>query len=163
MYPEIKMHIGGEWRTADETIPVINPSTEEVIGQVPIATPTDIDDAVVAAEAGFAQWSHTSPKARAELIREATALLRERQDQIGESITLEHGKPFRQGQLEVIRGCEFFEWDIGEAVRTYGRVIPSAPGVKYIVHHQPIGPVAAFSPWNFPMSQPSRKIADPNI
>ena len=159
MYPEIKMHIGGEWRTADETIPVINPSTEEVIGQVPIATPTDIDDAVVAAEAGFAQWSHTSPKARAELIREATALLRERQDQIGESITLEHGKPFRQGQLEVIRGCEFFEWDIGEAVRTYGRVIPSAPGVKYIVHHQPIGPVAAFSPWNFPMSQPSRKIA----
>lgn len=159
MYPEIKMHIGGEWRTANSTIPVVNPSNEQIIGQVPIATSADINDAVAAAESGFAQWSHTSPKARAELIREATALLRERQDEIGESITLEHGKPFGEGQLEVIRGCEFFEWDIGEAVRTYGRVIPSAPGVKYIVHHQPIGPVAAFSPWNFPMSQPSRKIA----
>ncbi len=159
MYPDIAMYIGGEWRTTQHTFPVVNPSTEQVIGQVPIATPLDIDDAIAAAESGFAQWSHTSPKARAELIREATALLRERQDQIGESITLEHGKPFQQGQLEVIRGCEFFEWDIGEAVRTYGRVIPSAPGVKYIVHHQPIGPVAAFSPWNFPMSQPSRKIA----
>ena len=159
MYPEIKMYIAGEWRTADHTIPVVNPSSEQVIGQVPIATTADIDDAVAAAESGFDQWSHTSPKARAELIREATALLRERQDEIGESITAEHGKPFRQGQLEVIRGCEFFEWDIGEAVRTYGRVIPSGPGVKYIVHHQPIGPVAAFSPWNFPMSQPSRKIA----
>ena len=64
----------------------------------------------------------------------------------------------RQG-LEVIRGCEFFEWDAGEATRTYGRVIPSAPGIRYIVHHQPIGTVAAFSPWNFPMSQPCRKIA----
>jgi succinate-semialdehyde dehydrogenase/glutarate-semialdehyde dehydrogenase len=59
----------------------------------------------------------------------------------------------------VVRGCEFFEWDAGEATRTYGRVIPSAPGVRYIVHHQPIGTVAAFSPWNFPMSQPCRKIA----
>lgn len=159
MYPEIKMYIGGEWRTADATIPVINPSNEQVIGQVPVATSSDLDDAVAAAQSGFAQWSHTSPKDRAELIREATALLRDRHEDIGRSITLEHGKPMRQGQLEVIRGCEFFEWDIGEAVRTYGRVIPSGPGVKYIVHHQPIGPVAAFSPWNFPMSQPSRKIA----
>ena len=64
-----------------------------------------------------------------------------------------------QARLEVIRGCEFFEWDAGEATRTYGRVIPSAPGVRYIVHHQPIGTVAAFSPWNFPMSQPCRKVA----
>ncbi|MGO4839544.1 aldehyde dehydrogenase family protein, partial [Rhizobiaceae sp. 2RAB30] len=74
-------------------------------------------------------------------------------------ITREHGKPFRQAQLEVIRGAEFFEWDAGEAQRTYGRVIPSEPGIRYIVHHQPIGTVAAFSPWNFPMSQPARKIA----
>jgi succinate-semialdehyde dehydrogenase/glutarate-semialdehyde dehydrogenase len=85
--------------------------------------------------------------------------MRERQDEIAHSITLEHGKPFQQARLEVIRGAEFFEWDAGEATRTYGRVIPSAPGVKYIVHHQPIGPVAAFAPWNFPMSQPARKVA----
>lgn len=159
MYPEIQMYINGQWRSAADSMPVINPASEAVIGQVPIATPEDLDDAVAAAVEGFAEWSRTSPKARAELIREATALLRQRQDTIAHSITAEHGKPFEQGRLEVIRGCEFFEWDIGEAVRTYGRVIPSAPGVKYIVHHQPIGPVAAFSPWNFPMSQPSRKIA----
>jgi succinate-semialdehyde dehydrogenase/glutarate-semialdehyde dehydrogenase len=85
--------------------------------------------------------------------------MRERVDQIAQSITLEHGKPLGQARLEVIRGCEFFEWDAAEGQRTYGRVIPSEPGVKYIVFHQPIGTVAAFSPWNFPMSQPARKIA----
>ena len=72
--------------------------------------------------------ARTSPRDRADLIRAAAALMRERQDEIAHSITLEHGKPFRQAQLEVIRGCEFFEWDAGEAVRTYGRVIPSAAG-----------------------------------
>jgi len=158
-YPELQLYIGGAWRTTEETLPVVNPATEEEIGRLPIARPQDLDDALQAAADGFAIWSQTSPKQRADLIREATALMRERQDEIAHAITLEHGKPFRQAQLEVIRGCEFFEWDAGEAARTYGRVIPSGPGIKYVVHHQPIGPVAAFSPWNFPMSQPSRKIA----
>ena len=158
-YPELQLHINGEWRTTADSLPVVNPATEQEIGRVPIATTADLDDALAAASAGFAQWSQTSPKERADLVRAASALMRERQDEIAHSITLEHGKPFRQAQLEVIRGCEFFEWDAGEAVRTYGRVIPSGPGVKYIVHHLPIGPVAAFSPWNFPMSQPARKIA----
>jgi len=158
-YPELRLFIGGEWRTTAETLPVINPSTEEEIGRVPVATSADLDDAVAAADAGFETWSQKSPKERSDLVREASALLRERQDEIAHDITAEHGKPFRQAQLEVIRGCEFFEWDAGEAMRTYGRVIPSAPGIKYIVHHQPIGPVAAFSPWNFPMSQPARKVA----
>jgi succinate-semialdehyde dehydrogenase/glutarate-semialdehyde dehydrogenase len=137
----------------------VNPSTEAEIGRLPVATPADLDDALAAAESGFATWRHTSPRDRADLIRRAAALMRERQDEIAHSITLEHGKPFQQARLEVIRGSEFFEWDAGEATRTYGRVIPSAPGVKYIVHHQPIGPVAAFAPWNFPMSQPARKVA----
>ena len=158
-YPELKMYIDGQWRSSDSTLPVINPATEAVVGQVPVATTSDLDDAVSAATEGFKVWSRTAPKARADLIRAAAALMRERQDEIARSITLEHGKPFTQGQAEVIRGAEFFEWDAGEATRTYGRVIPSGPGVKYIVHHQPIGPVAAFSPWNFPMSQPARKVA----
>ena len=85
--------------------------------------------------------------------------MRERQEEIATAITAEHGKPLAQARLEVIRGCEFFEWDAGEAMRTYGRVIPSAQGIRYVVDHQPIGTVAAFSPWNFPMSQPSRKLA----
>ncbi|MEM7341176.1 MAG: NAD-dependent succinate-semialdehyde dehydrogenase [Actinomycetota bacterium] len=158
-YPELSLYIGGTWRSTDSTLPVINPSTEAEIGRLPIASGADLDDAIAAAAAGFAVWSRTPPKERADLIRAAAALLRERQDEIAHAITAEHGKPYRQAQLEVIRGCEFFEWDAGEAVRTYGRVIPSAPGVRYVVHHQPIGPVAAFSPWNFPMSQPARKVA----
>jgi succinate-semialdehyde dehydrogenase/glutarate-semialdehyde dehydrogenase len=158
-YPDLQLYINGQWRTTGTDMPVINPSTEQEVGRFPVAQADDLDDALQAAKDGFAVWSQTSPKHRADLVREASALMRERQDEIAHSITLEHGKPFAQAQLEVIRGCEFFEWDAGEATRTYGRVIPSAPGVKYIVHHQPIGPVAAFSPWNFPMSQPARKIA----
>ncbi len=158
-YPELQLYINGEWRTTGLDLPVVNPATEEEIGRFPVAQPADLDDALEAARTGFEIWSQTPPKERADLIREASALLRQRQDDIAHSITAEHGKPFRQAQLEVIRGCEFFEWDAGEATRTYGRVIPSGPGIKYIVHHQPIGPVAAFAPWNFPMSQPARKIA----
>ncbi|MEM9464693.1 MAG: NAD-dependent succinate-semialdehyde dehydrogenase [Actinomycetota bacterium] len=158
-YPELRLFIGGEWRTTEETLPVVNPSTESEIGRLPVATTADLDDALAAADDGFRSWRRTSPRDRADLIRSAAALMRERQDEIAHSITLEHGKPFQQARLEVIRGAEFFEWDAGEATRTYGRVIPSAPGVKYVVHHQPIGPVAAFSPWNFPMSQPARKVA----
>ena len=158
-YPDLKMYIDGEWRDAADHLPVINPATEQQVGRVPVATQDDLDDALGAAERGFAAWSQTSPRDRADMVRAAAALMRERQDEIAHAITLEHGKPYAQAQLEVVRGAEFFEWDAGEAVRTYGRVIPSAPGVKYVVHHQPIGPVAAFSPWNFPMSQPARKVA----
>lgn len=158
-YPELHLYIDGEWRSAETSLDVVDPATERVVGRLPVATTRDLDDAVAAAERGFAEWSHTPPRVRAETIRAASTLLRERADEIAHAITLEQGKPLAEARLEVVRGCEFFEWDAGEAVRTYGRVIPSAPGVRYIVHHQPIGPVAAFAPWNFPMSQPSRKVA----
>ncbi|MEL6981259.1 MAG: aldehyde dehydrogenase family protein, partial [Actinomycetota bacterium] len=158
-YPDLELFINGAWRTTATKLPVLNPATEQTIGQLPVAGPAELDDAVDAAAAGFAIWSRTAPRDRADLIRRAAALMRDRQEEIAHSITAEHGKPIGQARLEVIRGAEFFEWDAGEAVRTYGRVIPSAPGVRYIVHHQPIGPVAAFSPWNFPMSQPARKVA----
>ncbi|MEM7324982.1 MAG: aldehyde dehydrogenase family protein, partial [Actinomycetota bacterium] len=158
-YPDLALYIDGQWRTAYDHLSVINPATEQPIGRLPVARTADLDDALAAAVRGFETWRNTPPRDRADLIREAAGLMRDRQDEIARSITLEHGKPFRQAQLEVIRGAEFFEWDAGEAVRTYGRIIPSAPGVRYLVHHQPIGPVAAFSPWNFPMSQPARKVA----
>ena len=158
-YPDLMLYIGGSWRKTPHTLPVLNPADENVIGQVPVASRADLDDALAAAEQGFKVWSRTSPARRAEIILKACALMRERIDDIAYSITLEHGKPFQQARLEVIRGCEFFEWDAAEGQRTYGRVVPSEPGIRYIVHHQPIGTVAAFSPWNFPMSQPARKIA----
>jgi succinate-semialdehyde dehydrogenase/glutarate-semialdehyde dehydrogenase len=158
-YPDLQLYINGSWRTADDEIPVVNPASEELIGHLPRARHSDLDDALDAAATGFEIWSRTSPRERAEVILAASRIMRERQDEIAHAITLEHGKPFKQAQAEVIRGCEFFEWDAGEAVRTYGRVIPSGPGINYTVHLQPIGPVAGFAPWNFPMSQPARKVA----
>jgi len=159
MYPELKLFIAGKWRNAASDMPVVNPATEGEIGRLPCASQSDLDDAVEAAVNGFRVWSRTSPRKRADTILRAAALMRDRQEDIAQSITLEHGKPLAQARLEVIRGAEFFEWDAGEAMRTYGRVIPAARGHKFSVHHQPVGVVAAFSPWNFPMSQPARKIA----
>ncbi len=159
MYPDLKLFIAGKWRNAASDMPVVNPATEDEIGRLACASQSDLDDALEAAVKGFRLWSRTSPRERADTILRAAAIMRERQDTIAQSITLEHGKPLQQARLEVIRGAEFFEWDAGEAMRTYGRVIPAAQGHKFSVHHQPIGVVAAFSPWNFPMSQPARKIA----
>jgi len=158
-YPDLHLYINGEWRKAANALPVLNPATEEEIGRLPHADKSDLDDALAAAETGFKVWSKAPPVERANVLLKAAAIMRERQEEIATAITAEHGKPLAQARLEVIRGCEFFEWDAGEATRTYGRVIPSAQGVRYIVHHQPIGTVAAFSPWNFPMSQPCRKVA----
>ena len=158
-YPDLHLYINGAWRKTKETLPVLNPATEEEIGRLPHADVSDLDDALAAADTGFKVWSKTPPIDRANVLLKAAALMRERQETIAKAITAEHGKPLPQARMEVIRGCEFLEWDAGEATRTYGRVIPSAPGVRYIVHHQPIGTVAGFSPWNFPMSQPCRKIA----
>lgn len=155
---DVQLYIGGKWRRTAHTQPIINPADEKVIGTVAVANTSDLEDAVAAAEQGFRIWSRTAPAKRAAVLMKAAALLRERQEIVARSITLENGKPLSEARLEVIRGCEFFEWDAGECTRLYGRVIPSAPGIRYIVLHEPIGPVAAFSPWNFPMSQPARKI-----
>lgn len=156
---DVPLYIGGKWRKTAETLPIINPADESVIGSVAVATPADLDDAVKAAAEGLRVWSRTAPSERARIICKAAALMREWQEDIARAITLENGKNLTEARLEVIRGCEFFEWDAGECVRFYGRVIPSAPGIRYIVTHEPIGVVAAFAPWNFPMSQPARKIA----
>jgi len=157
-YPDPQLYIGGSWRKTAAGQPVLNPADETVIGTVPVASRADLEDALEAAANGLKVWSRTSPAKRAEVMLRAAALMRERIEEIACAITLEHGKPIAQARLEVIRGCEFFEWDAAEGQRTYGRVIPSEPGIKYMVLHRPIGVVAAFSPWNFPMSQPARKV-----
>ena len=158
-YPDLSLYISGAWRKTGQSLPVLTPATEAEIGRVPVARRQDLDDALQAAATGFRVWRATSPRARGEVILRAAALMRARIDQIATDITLEQGKPLAQARLEVIRGCEFFEWDAGEAQRLYGRVVPSAPGIRYLVLQQPVGTVAAFAPWNFPMSQPARKIA----
>jgi succinate-semialdehyde dehydrogenase/glutarate-semialdehyde dehydrogenase len=156
-YPELKLYIGGEWKTAAGA-PVINPHDESVLGTVPHATRGDLDNALAAAEHGFRVWSRTSPAKRADLIFAATKLMRDRIEDMAYAMTLEQGKPIAQSRLEILRGCEIMEWDAQEGRRVYGRIIPSEPGMRHSVLRQPIGVVAAFSPWNFPMSSPARKV-----
>lgn len=158
-YPDVKLYIGGRWVETANHRDVLNPADESVIGQTPVAGRAELDEAVSAAADGFQVWSRLSPRHRGQIMLKAAALMRERADEIASSITLEQGKPTSEARLEVIRGCEFFEWDAAEGQRAYGRVIPSEPGIRYVVTRQPVGMVASFSPWNFPMSQPSRKIA----
>lgn len=156
---DVQLFIGGEWRKTADTLPIINPADESTIGQVAVAQHSDLELALQAAWSGYQTWRNTAPAERAAIIMKAALIMRERQEVIARAITLENGKPISEARSEVIRGCEFLEWDAGECVRFYGRIIPSAPGIRYIVVHEPIGPVAAFAPWNFPMSQPARKIA----
>ena len=157
-YPLIELYIDGQWKRASGQ-PIINPADESVLGTVPTATRADLDDALAAAEKGFAIWRSTAPAKRAQIILKAASLIRERVDVMAAAMTLEQGKPIEQARLEILRGCDIIEWDATEGLRLYGRVIPSEPGMRHTVLRQPIGPVAAFSPWNFPMSSPARKVA----
>src|ERR1700754_650292 len=157
-YPKIKLFINGHWRERDGDIPIINPCNEAVLGTLPQATRADLDDALQAAEKGFHAWRQMSPARRQQIIGKASLLARESRDSIAHAMTLEQGKPIVQSRLEIDRGCDILEWDATEGRRTYGRVIPTEPGMRFMVTREPIGVVAAFSPWNFPFSSPARKI-----
>src|ERR1700744_4968407 len=127
-YPDIELYIDGRWKRADGQ-PVINPADESVLGTVPTATTADLDDALAAAEKGFAIWRKTSPAKRAQIILKAASLIRERVDQMAIAMTLEQGKPLDQAKLEILRGADIIEWDATEGLRLYGRVIPSEKGI----------------------------------
>ena len=156
-YPKLQLYIDGKWKSADGQ-PVYNPADESVLGTVPHATKSDLDDALAAAERGFKVWSRTSPAKREEIIVKAARLMRERIEELAVAQTLEQGKPIAQSRMEVLRACEIIEWDAHEGRRVYGRIIPSEPGMRHSVLRQPIGVVAGFSPWNFPTSSPARKV-----
>lgn len=157
-YPELQLYIAGAWKSA-EGEPVINPADETVLGTIPHATRADLDRALAAAGDGFRVWRSMSPAKRAQVILKAAALMRERAEEMAVSMTLEQGKTLRESRLEVQRACEIVEWDANEGRRVYGRVIPGDAGLRHTVYHQPIGLVSAYSPWNFPVSSPARKVA----
>jgi hypothetical protein len=146
-YPDLRLFIAGDWRQADAQR-VVNPADESVLGIVPHARRSHLDDALSAAEQGFKVWSRTAPAKRAEAVR----LMRERVEEMAIAMTLEQGKPIAQSRLEILRGCDIIEWDAQKGRRIYGRIIPSEPGMRHSVLRQPIGVVAAFSPWNFPIA-----------
>ncbi|MFJ4604273.1 NAD-dependent succinate-semialdehyde dehydrogenase [Pseudomonas atacamensis] len=161
-YDPLYLFIGGQWLTAQDraTAAVVNPATGDEIGQVPLATVEDLDHALEVARLSFDQWRQTVPDQRAKILKRAADLILERAPHIAGQMTLEEGKPLRESLDEVTRAAEYFEWFAESARRIDGRVVPAnRPGVLQLVKRQAIGPVAAFTPWNFPAITPARKLS----
>lgn len=161
-YDPLYLFIGGQWLTAQDraTAAVVNPATGDEIGQVPLATVEDLDHALEVARLSFDQWRQTVPDQRAKILKRAADLILERAPHIAAQMTLEEGKPLRESLDEVTRAAEYFEWFAESARRIDGRVVPAnRPGVLQLVKRQAIGPVAAFTPWNFPAITPARKLS----
>lgn len=155
------LFIDGRWHGIEgrTSIDVVDPATEAVVAVVPAATIADLDAALDAAERSFAAWAGRSPFERAQILRGAAARVRERRDAIAAILTAEQGKPLAEAVGEVVNAADILDWFADEGRRSYGRVIPSrTAGVSQQALREPIGPVAAFSPWNFPVSQAMRKI-----
>src|SRR5690554_3398494 len=161
-YPDTQLLIDGEWRGGAEgkSIEVVNPATGQGIGRVAHATRADLDAALEAVERGFGLWSVTSAFERSKIMRKAAELLRERADEIARIMTLEQGKPLAEAKMETLAAADVIDWFAEEARRTYGQIIPArAPGVTQMAVKEPVGPVAAFTPWNFPINQIVRKLS----
>lgn len=162
MYPDVQLFIDGQWRASEDgrTIPVINPATGETLGSVAHADIADLDQALAASQRGFEVWRSTSAYDRYKIMQKAANLLRERADSIATIMTLEQGKPLAEARMEVMSGADVIDWLAEEGRRAYGRLVPSRnPSVEQKVIKEPVGPVAAFTPWNFPINQVVRKLS----
>ena len=157
---DLALLVNGSWRIGEgrDTFAVVDPAHGGTIAEVPLATAADLDEALAAAEAGFKVWKDTPWEKRAAVLTKAAALLRERSEMIGRLLTMEQGKPFAEARGEVLGAAQIFDWCAAEAGRTYGRVLVRPAGQRSIVIKQPIGPVAAFSPWNFPVYLMAKKL-----
>jgi succinate-semialdehyde dehydrogenase/glutarate-semialdehyde dehydrogenase len=162
MYTDLKLFIDGQWRDGSEgkTEDVVNPATGKVLGKLPHASKADLDAALAAADKGFKVWKATSAYDRANIMRKAATLLRERAEHVGKVMTQEQGKPFPEARLEALGSADIIDWYAEEGRRAYGRIVPGRnKAVRQIVTQEPVGVVAAFTPWNFPTLTPVRKIA----
>ncbi len=156
------LHVGGQWRAAKDgrTLDLINPATEEVIGKIAHAGKADLDEALAAAQKGFETWRRMSAFERAKLMRKAAALVRERAEAIATIMTTEQGKPLAEARVEVATASDVIEWFADEGRRAYGRLIPArGEGIYQMVVREPVGVVAGFTPWNFPVNQAVKKIS----
>ena len=157
-----KLFIGGHWceGAASDTIEITNPATDEVVALACCATADDLDRALHAAQSGFDTWSKTSPWDRAKVLNLTADLIEERLEDLAVLMTQEQGKPLAESRGELDRTVDAFQWCAAEAIRTYGRLLPQrGRGYRQTTIKEPIGPVAAFSPWNFPAVMFGRKVA----
>jgi succinate-semialdehyde dehydrogenase/glutarate-semialdehyde dehydrogenase len=162
MYPDVSLFIDGTWSKAasGKTLQVMNPATGEALGALAHASIADLDRALEAAERGFNVWRKMSAYDRSKIMRKAADLIRERAGAIAELMTQEQGKPLAEAKGEIGAASDVIEWFAEESKRAYGRVIPArAPGIYQLVIKEPVGVVAAFTPWNFPINQAVRKVS----
>ena len=161
MYANLELYIDGQWLNGDGRAgeDVINPATEKPLARLPHASSADLDRALEAAKKGFAVWRAVSAYERAKVMRKAADLMRERHDVIAKILVQEEGKAYPEARAEVRTSADIIEWYAEEGRRAYGRIVPgSFKGIRQIVVQEPVGIVAAFTPWNFPALTPARKI-----
>ena len=159
---QVQLLIDGTWRDAQggAWLDIVNPADESVIGRVAKAGVADLDAALASSKSGFATWRKTSVMERSAYLRKAAALVRERAEEIAQMLVHEQGKRLVEARIELSGASEVLEWFAEEARRVYGGMIPPrSPDLRQYVQHEPVGPVAAFTPWNFPINQAVRKIA----
>lgn len=162
-YPDLCMIIDGQ-RVAGggrRTHAVVNPATGETIGQLPLADATDLDRALDVAERGFRTWRKSTAQQRAAVLNGAARLMAERQEDLARIAVMEQGKTLPEARIEVMMNVGLFQFYAGEVFRLYGRTLVRPEGMRSTVHHVPVGPVAAFAPWNFPLGNPGRKLGAP--
>ncbi len=162
-YPELHMLIDGERIPAGSrrTHAVVNPATGETLGLLPLADAADLDRALRAAQRGFHIWRDVSPQQRAAVLSGAARLMAERKEKIARIATLEEGKTLAESRIEVQMNVALFEFFAGECDRVYGRQLVRPAGMRSTVTYEPVGPVAAIAPWNFPIGNPGRKLGAP--
>jgi len=162
MYEKFGQFIDGKWcQSSDKsTYEVINPANEEILGYASKATPRDVDRALKSAEKGLEIWKKTPPWQRSYIIRRIADKMREKQDVLAKWMTLEVGKPLAEAKGEVNGAADIFEWNAEETKRIYGQTVESRfEDTRVHVYYQPVGVVAALSPWNFPAVLSARKIS----
>lgn len=154
------MYIDGQWLEVPGTFDVTNPATGEVIGQVADGDASHAIKAIEAARCAFDGWSQTTAHRRSAILYRAWQLMLDNKADLAALMTSEQGKPLKAATNEVQYAADFLLWFAEEAKRSYGETIPSArPDQRFIVQHQPVGVVAAITPWNYPISMLTRKLA----
>ena len=160
MYENFGQFIDNKWHKSKENYNVINPSTEEVLGQASKASKEEVDKAIQSAAKGFLSWKNTQAWERSNKIRKIADAIRQRKDEIAKWIALEVGKPFVQAQAEAIASADIFEWNAEETKRIYGQTVESRfKDTRVIINYEPVGVVVGLVPWNFPCILASRKIS----
>ena len=162
MYSKFGQFIDGKWQASasKETYDVINPATEEIIGKASKASLADVDKALKSAEKGFEIWKKIKPWERSKIIRKTADEIRKKSKVFAKWMTLETGKPLAEGEAEVGAAADIFEWNAEETKRIYGQSLQSRfDNTKIQIIYQPVGVVAALSPWNFPLVLAARKVS----